>query len=55
MRLRRHNPIATRYAQPQIATHKLDATRSRQALISTSTPEGRSSFDNASTVLEEEV
>jgi len=27
----------------------------RQALISTSTPEGRSSLDNASTVLEEEV
>jgi len=27
----------------------------RYALISTSTPEGRSSLDNASTVLEEEV
>ena len=26
-----------------------------QALISTSTPDGRSSFDNASTVLEEDV
>jgi hypothetical protein len=31
------------------------AITARQALISTSTPEGRSSFDKASTVLDEEV
>jgi hypothetical protein len=46
------DPVATHHDRPQPITGFYFA---RQAFISTSTPEGRSSFDNASTVLEEEV
>jgi hypothetical protein len=60
--LSRSEPEVYRWIYKELSKSILSTVRpfyarpsNRQALISTSTPEGKSNLDNASTVLEEEV